>query len=198
MKIIFATQNPGKTVEINRIMEDLHIDVLTMGQAGFHPEIDENGSSFIENALIKVRAVGPQPDAIIMSDDSGICIDAMDGGPGIFSARYLGEKTSYEEKLPIILDSLRDVPDEKRGAHYTCAVAMLFPDGSEEVVEEYMYGTICREMRGTGGFGYDPIFYLPEAGMTTAELGSDKKNEISHRGKALRKAKEIIIRKLEK
>lgn len=196
MKVIFATKNPGKVREIEKIMADFNLPVVTMTEAGFNPNIDESGSTFKENALIKVRAIGPQPDAIIMSDDSGLCIDAFEGAPGIHSARWLGEDTSYGLKNTVILSRLAGLQGKERAAHYTCAVALLFPDGREEVVEAEFHGEIAPEPAGENGFGYDPIFYLPEYGKTTGELGADVKNEISHRHLALEKAKEILRKEL--
>lgn len=194
MRIIFATGNPGKLKEIREIMGGEY-EVLTMKEAGFDPEIIEDGETFKDNALIKVRAVGPVPDAIVMSDDSGLVIDALNGEPGVHSARYLGENTSYVIKNQAILDRLRDVTGDARSARYIAVVAALFPDGTEAAVEGVMEGFIAESPAGENGFGYDPIF-VNEYGCTTGELPEADKNRISHRGKALRAMKEIIEAKL--
>ena len=198
MRVIFATKNPGKVKEIARIMADFNIPVYTMTEAGFNPDIDESGTSFEENALIKVRAIGAQPDSIIMSDDSGISIDAMDGAPGIHSARYLGEDTPYDLKNNVILANLADVKGEARAAHYSCAVAILLPDGREFVTLGEFHGRIAEEPKGTNGFGYDPIFFVPEYHMTAAEMAPELKNSVSHRAKALTAAKEFLAKELAK
>lgn len=191
-RIIFATGNPGKVKEIEEILRDLGLQVLTMKEAGFDPEIEENGESLRENALIKVRAIGPQEDAVIMSDDSGLFIDALSGGPGIHSARFMGAGAPYPVKWAAVLNQMKGLEGEARAAHFACNVAMLFPDGREFVTEGILEGVIAKEPRGTGGFGYDPIFYLPERGLTNAELPPGEKNRISHRFKALSAAKEIL------
>ena len=191
-KIIFATGNPGKVKEIEEILKDLGLEVLTMKEAGFDPDIEENGETLRENALIKVRAIGPQPDAVVMSDDSGLFIDALHGGPGIHSARFMGAGAPYPVKWAAVLDQMKGLTGEARGAHFACNVAMLFPDGREFVTEGYLYGQIANEPRGTGGFGYDPIFLLPDRGITNGELPDGEKNRISHRFKALSAAKEIL------
>ena len=191
-RIIFATGNPGKVKEIDEILKDLGLEVVTMKEAGFDPDIEETGETLRENALIKVRAIGPQPDAVVMSDDSGLFIDALGGGPGIHSARFMGAGAPYPVKWAAILHELQGLTGEARAAHFACNVAMLFPDGREFVTEGYLYGQIATEPRGTGGFGYDPIFLLPERGITNGELPEGEKNRISHRFKALSAAKEIL------
>jgi XTP/dITP diphosphohydrolase len=195
-RIIFATGNPGKVKEIEEILRDLGLKVLTMKEAGFDPEIEENGTTLRENALIKVRAIGPQPDAVVMSDDSGLFIDALGGGPGIHSARFMGAGAPYPVKWAAVLHEMKGLKGEARSAHFACNVAMLFPDGREFVTEGYLYGQIAEEPRGTGGFGYDPIFLLPERGITNGELPEGEKNKISHRFKALSAAKEILRQEL--
>ncbi|MBQ6679834.1 MAG: RdgB/HAM1 family non-canonical purine NTP pyrophosphatase [Lachnospiraceae bacterium] len=190
MKIIFATANEGKMREIRRIADACgNYYVCSPKEAGIMPEINENGTSFEENALIKVRAVGPQEDALVMADDSGIEIDAFQGAPGVYSARFMGEDTPYTVKNRAILDRMQGLTAEERGARYRCVIALLFPDGTERVFEDCMEGRITEgEPRGEGGFGYDPIFYVPEANKTAAELTDSEKDAVSHRGKALRKA----------
>ena len=185
-KIIFATENIGKIREIREIIENPEIRVLTMEEAGIRVDIAENGSTFTENARIKVSAVGPQPGAYVLGDDSGLEIDYLNGEPGIYSARYLGRETPYSEKNRIILERMEQVPEKERSARFVCAIAAMLPDGSVIDTLGVMEGQIGHEIKGEHGFGYDPIFYLPERGCTSAELLPDEKNAISHRGKALR------------
>lgn len=192
-RIVFATGNAHKMIEIRQILEDLGMPVISMKEAGVNPEIVEDGTTFEENALIKAREVAKLlPDDIVLADDSGLEVDALNKEPGIYSARYAGENTSYEIKNQLILDRVKDVPEEKRTARFACAVAAVFPDGTEKVVRENMEGRIAYESAGENGFGYDPIFYLPEYGCTSAELSPEDKNAISHRGKALRAMRVVI------
>ena len=192
-RIVFATGNAHKMIEIRQILEDLGMPVISMKEAGVDPEIIEDGTTFEENALIKAREVAKLlPNDIVLADDSGLEVDALNKEPGIYSARYAGENTSYEIKNQLILDRVKDVPEEKRTARFACAVAAVFPDGTEKVVRENMEGRIAYESAGANGFGYDPIFYLPEYGCTSAELSPEDKNAISHRGKALRAIRVVI------
>ena len=192
-KIIFATGNEGKMKEVRMILEDLGLPVLSLKDAGITADVEENGTTFEENALIKAREVAKLlPNDIVLADDSGLEVDALNKEPGIYSARYAGENTSYEIKNQLILDRVKDVPEEKRTARFACAVAAVFPDGTEKVVRENMEGRIAYESAGVNGFGYDPIFYLPEYGCTSAELSPEDKNAISHRGKALRAMRVVI------
>ncbi len=191
-KIIFATKNPGKMEEIRMILGDLNLPVLSMKEAGIDLDIVENGTTFEENAKIKAKAVAEKTDAIVLADDSGLEIDYLNKEPGIYSARYMGEDTSYEIKNQNLIDRLQGVPDEKRTARFVCAIAAALPDGRVLTSRGTIEGIIGYESRGNGGFGYDPIFYLPEYGCSTAELTAEKKNELSHRGKALRAMKEQL------
>ena len=193
MKIIFATGNAGKLREIKALFEDLGLEILTMKEAGFDPEIDENGETFRENALIKARSLGVLEDAIVMGEDSGLEIDALLGLPGIYSARFLGEMP-YGVTNAFLCKTLQKVPVEKRTARFVATLAAVFPDGTEEVTEGVIEGRIADEPAGEEGFGYDPLFYVPELGCTTAQVPMEKKSEISHRGQALRKMKPIVIR----
>ena len=192
-RIVFATGNAHKMIEIRQILEDLGMPVISMKEVGVDPEIIEDGTTFEENALIKAREVAKLlPNDIVLADDSGLEVDALNKEPGIYSARYAGENTSYEIKNQLILDRVKDVPEEKRTARFVCAVAAVFPDGTEKVVRENMEGRIAYESAGANGFGYDPIFYLPEYGCTSAEISMEEKNKISHRGKALRAIKDEL------
>lgn len=190
--IIFATGNAGKMKEIRQVMAELPVNVLSMKEAGVVADIVEDGKTFEENALIKARAIMKETKELTLADDSGLEIDYLNKEPGIYSARYLGEDTPYEIKNQSFLDKLKDVPMEKRTARFVCAIAAVFPDGTEKVVRATMEGAIGYEPRGENGFGYDPIFYLPERGCYSAELSLEEKNEISHRGKALRMMKEEL------
>ena len=192
-KIIFATKNKGKVREISEILKFMDIPVLTMEEAGIEVEIVENGKSFEENALIKAKSVHAVSGGLVLADDSGLEIDYLNKEPGIYSARYMGEDTSYHEKNMNLIGRLEGVPDDKRTARFVCAVAAVFPDGTQKVVRAAMEGRIGYKEAGSNGFGYDPIFILPKYGVTTAELAPEVKNQESHRGKALRlMGKEIL------
>lgn len=184
-KIVFATGNEGKMREVRLILQDLGFPVLSMKEAGVSLDIEENGTTFAENAMIKAREVWEKTGGIVLADDSGLVVDYLGGEPGVYSARYLGEDTSYEIKNQAIIDRLADAKEEERTARFVSAIAAVLPDGSELVIEGTVEGLIAHEPAGNGGFGYDPIFYLPEYGVTSAEIPIEKKNEISHRGKAL-------------
>jgi len=186
-KMIFATGNMGKMREIRQIMEDTGYEIYSMKEAGVNPDIVEDGTSFEENALIKARAVAALiPDALVLADDSGLEVDALNKEPGIYSARYLGEDTPYSIKNADIIRRLEGVEGTDRSARFVCAIGAVFPDGSEKVVRATIEGQIDFEEKGEHGFGFDPIFYVPELGCTTAEIPEEEKNKISHRGKALR------------
>lgn len=196
-KLIFATGNSHKMREIREILEGLPLEILSLKEAGMDCEIEENGDTFRENAWIKARAIGPLPDAIVMADDSGLSVQALQNGPGVRSARFLGTETPYEEKNRYILSALEGLSGRERSAYYTCAIAVLFPDGREFTAEGIMEGEISLDPSGENGFGYDPIFYVPSKKKTAAELSSEEKNALSHRGQALRIAKAEIWRYLE-
>lgn len=185
-KVIFATGNEGKMKEIREILGDLDIQLLSLKDAGITADIEENGSSFEENAVIKATAIHDLTGEIVLADDSGLEIDYLNKEPGIYSARYMGEDTSYHIKNANLIERLNGVPDEKRTARFVCAIAAAFPDGTVRTVRAAMEGRIGYEEKGENGFGYDPIFYLPEYGCSSAELSMEEKNKISHRGKALR------------
>ena len=195
-KIVFATGNENKMIEIRMILEDLGIEILSQREAGITADVIEDGATFDENAMIKAREIAKYTDAIVLADDSGLEIDYLNKEPGIYSARYMGENTSYDIKNQALLDRLDGVPDEKRTARFVCAIAAVFPDGTEEVVRGTMEGIIGHEIIGENGFGYDPIFFLPEYHCTSAQLPPEKKNELSHRGEGLRKMRVVIESKL--
>lgn len=196
-KIIFATGNEGKMREIRLILADLDCPVFSMKEMGVNPEIIEDGATFAENAEIKARTVWELTGSIVLADDSGLVVDYLGGEPGIYSARYMGEDTSYTIKNRAITDRLRDAVGEERSARFVCSIAAVLPDGRVVHTEGTMEGLIAEKPAGSGGFGYDPIVYIPEFGMTSAELEMDQKNKISHRGKALTAMKEELRKVLE-
>lgn len=196
-KIIFATGNAGKMREIRMIMADLGLEIESMKEAGADVDIVEDGKTFEENAMIKASAIAEalQKDgvqAVVLADDSGLEVDYLNKEPGIYSARYMGEDTSYTIKNASLIQRLEGVPDEKRTARFVCVIAAVFPDGRSFTARAAVEGRIGYEERGQNGFGYDPIFYLPEYGMYSAELAPEEKNRISHRGKALEKMKKVL------
>ena len=196
-KIIFATGNENKMKEIRMILSDLGMPILSMKEAGICVDVVEDGSTFEENALKKATEIAKTVDnCIVLADDSGLEIDYLNKEPGIYSARYAGEDTSYDIKNNLLLSRLEGVPDEKRTARFVCAIAAAFPDGTTDVVRGTIEGRIGYEIAGENGFGYDPIFYVPEYGCTTAQMSPEKKNELSHRGNALREMKIIMKKKI--
>ncbi|WP_099469969.1 XTP/dITP diphosphatase [Konateibacter massiliensis] len=191
-KIIFATGNEGKMKEVREILADLGMEVLSLKEAGIDIDIEENGATFEENALIKANEIKKLVDCIVLADDSGLEVDYLNKEPGIYSARYMGEDTSYTVKNNNILERLAGVPEEMRTARFVCAIAAAFPDGATHTTRATIEGIIGDKIEGENGFGYDPIFYLPEYHCTTAQLSMEQKNELSHRGKALRAMKEFL------
>lgn len=189
MKIVFASGNAHKIREVSEILrscpETAKLEVLSLKDIGFEGDIEETGETFEENALIKARAVASR-GYICFADDSGLEVDALGGAPGIYSARYTGVHGTDEDNNALLLKNLENVPDDKRTAHYTCAIACVFPNGREFTVRGICEGLIIREARGCGGFGYDPYFYVKEYDKTLAEVTAEEKHAISHRGKALR------------
>ena len=195
-KIIFATTNEGKMKEIRLILQDLNYDIISMKEAGIDVDIIEDGSTFEENAVIKAKTIMEMTGEIVLADDSGLEVDAMDKAPGVYSARFLGEDTSYDIKNNYILDQLKGLPEEKRSARFVCAIACAFPDGEVVTTRGTIEGSIGHEIIGDNGFGYDPIFWVPEMACSSAQLSMEIKNKISHRGKALEAMKGIIQNKL--
>ena len=192
-RIVFATGNAGKMKEIRMILADIGYEIVSMKEAGIIVDIQEDGSTYEENALIKARAVAAKSAGdIVLADDSGLEIDSLGGEPGVYSARYMGEDTSYRVKNANLIERLNGVPDEKRTARFVCAIAAVLPDGRELTTRAAIEGRIGYEEKGSGGFGYDPIFYVPELHKTTAELTEEEKNLVSHRGKALELMKEEL------
>ena len=191
-KIIFATGNEGKMKEVRMILEDLGLPVLSLKDAGITADVEENGTTFEENAQIKAKAIMEMTGALVLADDSGLEVDALNKEPGIYSARYMGHDTSYHIKNQNIIDRLKGKVGEERSARFVCAIAAAFPDGRVLITRGTMEGQIGYEEKGENGFGYDPIFYLPEYQCYSAELSLEEKNKLSHRGKALRLMKERL------
>ena len=183
MKLIIASNNNHKLIEIKAILGGLFEEILSMREAGIEHETIEDGSSFMENAVKKAKEIAELSGCCALADDSGICVDALDGAPGIYSARFCGHHGDDEANNRLLLEKLEGRGD--RGAHYTCAIALVYPDGRQVCAEGYMYGQIGYEEKGENGFGYDPLFFLPEYGCTAAQLSPEQKNQISHRASAL-------------
>lgn len=195
-KIIFATGNENKMKEIRQILGDMDVEILSMKQAGISADIVEDGTTFEENAIIKAKAIAEMTQEIVLADDSGLEIDYINKEPGIYSARYMGEDTSYHIKNQNLIDRLKDAKEEERTARFVCAIAAAFPNGEVLTTIGTIEGRVAYEEKGENGFGYDPIFYVPEYGCTTAELSEEEKNDISHRGNALRAMKEKLKSKI--
>ncbi len=185
-EIIFATGNAGKAREVAMMFADMDVCVKTLKEAGISADIVEDGRTFMENAVIKAKTIAQFTDKIVLADDSGLVIDYLNGEPGIYSARYMGEDTSYDVKNANILERMADAPEPLRSARFVCAMAAVMPDGEVIETEGVMEGMIGYKIAGKNGFGYDPIFYLPEFGASSAEITPEQKNAVSHRGKALR------------
>lgn len=195
-KIIFATTNQNKVREVKMMMQDFDVELCTMKDAGIAVDIVEDGATFEENAVIKAKTIMEMTGEIALADDSGLEVDYLDGAPGIYSARFLGEDTSYDIKNQYIIDRLKEVKGKDRSARFVCAMAAAFPDGEVLTCRGTIEGLIAYEQKGKNGFGYDPIVYVPEYEMTTGEMAPELKNSISHRGKALEQMKEILSRRL--
>ncbi|WP_313134116.1 XTP/dITP diphosphatase [Anaerocolumna sp.] len=195
-RIIFATTNEGKIKEIKAILSDLNVEIVSLKEAGIHVNIVEDGETFEENAIIKAKTIMELTGEIVLADDSGLEVDAMDKAPGVYSARFLGEGTSYDIKNQHILDKLKDVEQEDRSARFVCVIACAMPDDEILTKRATIEGFIGYETTGNNGFGYDPIFWVPEFSNTLAQLSLEQKNEISHRGKALMEMREELRKKL--
>ncbi len=185
-KIVMATRNRGKAIELKKLLADFSVEILTLADLSGMPEVEETGATFRENALLKAKAAAEFAHLPSLADDSGLEVDALAGQPGVYSARFAGEPASDEKNNHKLLERLRGIPKEQRTARFVCTIALVTPDGQVEMTEGRCEGIILEELRGTGGFGYDPLFYVSELGKTMAELTGEEKNEVSHRGKALR------------
>ena len=184
MKVILASKNPHKLTELSVILSQHGFEIALESEYGLDIDVDETGTTFEENSLLKAETVMKASGLPVLADDSGLMVDALDGAPGVYSARY-GHKSSDGERTAFLLENMKDVPDEKRTAKFVCVITCLWPDGRKIVARGECPGVITREVHGENGFGYDPVFYLPELGMTYAELPSEQKNAISHRARAL-------------
>ena len=191
MKLIIASNNAHKLKEMKAVLAPFFEELLSMREAGIEHETVEDGRSFLENAVKKARELAALSGCCAVADDSGLCVDALDGAPGIYSARFCGVHGDDAANNRLLLERMQGV--ENRAAHYTCAVALAWPDGRLLTAEDFLFGEIAHDERGTGGFGYDPLFFLPELGCRSAELSLEEKNRIGHRGKALR----ALVKKLE-
>ena len=191
-RVVFATGNKNKVKEAEEILGALGLTVVSQKDAGITVDVDETGTTFAENAMLKAEAVAACCEDIVIADDSGLVVDYLGGEPGIYSSRYMGEDTSYDVKNRAIINRLEGAVDDERSARFVCAIAAVLPDGTKLVAEGIMEGTIAHQPFGEGGFGYDPIFMVKEYGKTTAELSMEEKNSISHRGKAMRAMCELF------
>ena len=194
--IIFATGNEGKMKEVRMILKDLNCEVKSLKEMNIDVDIIEDGKTFEENAIIKARTIAEYSNTIVLADDSGLEVDYLDKAPGILSARFMGEDTPYTVKNNAIIDKLKDAKGNERSARFVCAIACVLPSGEAYTTRATIEGLIGYKEEGTEGFGYDPIFYVPEFNCTTAQLTPEQKNQISHRGKALAEMKEILREKV--
>lgn len=193
-RVVFATHNANKVREVGEILGKSAFDIVSLDELFIKDDAEETGTTFEENALIKARSIWEKTGGYVLADDSGLEIDALPDLLGVKSARFMGHDTSYSIKNKKILELMKDIPDEKRTARFVCAAAIIRPDGSSDTVRGTMEGRIGNEIEGEHGFGYDPIFFLPEYGCSSAVLKDEEKNAISHRGKAMRAMKEIILK----
>ncbi len=193
-KILLATYNDGKVREYKSLLRDIPFEIVTPSELGITMEVDETGASFEENARLKATALAGESGLLTLADDSGLEVDALGGEPGTLSARYAGEGASDSDRINYLLDKLKDVPEKERTARFRCVIAIVAPDGRVEVCSGECRGFITTEPRGYNGFGYDPIFYLPEFGKTMAELKPEEKNRISHRARAAEKARGLLMK----
>ncbi|HLV97588.1 MAG TPA: RdgB/HAM1 family non-canonical purine NTP pyrophosphatase [Ktedonobacterales bacterium] len=192
--LLLATTNPGKLREFREIFAELPFHLTTLDEEGIDMDVEETGATFAENAVLKARAYAEASGLLTLADDSGLEIDALGGEPGVHSARWPTYDTPYPERLTLVLERLANVPPEQRTARYRCVIALAQPDGWHELVEGTLEGVVADAPRGANGFGYDPIFYVPALGSTTAELSPEEKHRISHRGRAARAARDVLLR----
>jgi XTP/dITP diphosphohydrolase len=193
MRLLIATTNPGKVKEFQALLSGLNLELVSLNDIGITTEVEETGTTFAANAELKARAYAQMSGLLTLADDSGIEVEAMGGRPGVYSARYADGNDARIQKM---LAEIKDVPDEKRSARFQCAITLAWPDGRYETVSGTCEGFVAHEPHGSGGFGFDPIFYFSEYGQTMAELPIEVKNQISHRGKAAQQAKAILVNSL--
>ena len=192
-KLLVATGNPGKLREVSSILQGMPFDVMSLEDVGVSMTVEETGTTFVDNAILKAEAYCASAGMLTLADDSGLVVDALGGRPGVLSARYGGEGLTDEQRVELLLREMADVPWEKRTARFRCVIALAWPEGRLETVEGVVEGIIQYEPEGTNGFGYDPVFHLPEWGSTMAQLATPDKNRISHRGQAVRKAAKLLM-----
>ncbi len=192
-KLLIATNNPGKAREYRSLLRGVPYELVTMPDVGITTEVPETGKTFEENASLKAKALAAESGLLTLADDSGIEVDALGGEPGVLSARYAGDNASDEERYKLLLTRLEGVPENQRAARFRCAIAIASPDGDVKICSGECPGVITTSPRGYNGFGYDPIFYVPELGRTMAELSADEKNKISHRARAAENARELLM-----
>ena len=192
MELLIATNNKGKVREIKEILKGLDMEVFSLADKGIDVDVVEDGTTFEENSMKKATEIFKIANCITVADDSGLEVDALDGAPGVYSARYAGEGASDEEKYTKLLNELKDVPDEKRTARFVSVVAVILPDGTKTTLRGECEGIITKEPAGSGGFGYDPVFFVPELNKTFSEVTLEEKNQISHRGKAFKMLKDYL------
>ena len=196
MKFVLATHNPGKLKEMSAILKELGITVVSPGELGISAEVEETGTTFAENAMLKAKAVCRAAELPAIADDSGLCVDALNGGPGVYSARYGGEGLDDRGRYTLLLNTMRGMPS--RTAHFACAIACAFPNGDTLTAEGRCDGTIAYAPMGTGGFGYDPEFFVPELKKTFGQLTAEEKSALSHRGRALKNFAQALATYLKK
>lgn len=194
-KLLLATNNTGKAREYQALLSGIPFRIVTMADQGIIIEVDETGSSFEENARLKATTLATESGLLTLADDSGLEVDALDGEPGVLSHRYAGEGASDRDRVYFLLEKLEDIPEENRAARFCCAIAIVAPDGTVDICTGECRGLITKAPRGNQGFGYDPIFFVPEMGKTMAELSPEEKNRISHRARAAEKAREVLIKR---
>ena len=199
VKLVLATRNSGKVIEFRRILEELApgaVELISIDQFPDLIDVEETGATFEENSLLKARYTSQATGLPAIADDSGLCVDALDGGPGILSARWAGKHGDDQANLQKVLDQLKGVPDDKRGAHFLCVTSLVLPDGRERVAEGRFEGSILRAAIGTNGFGYDPIFQPEGLAISSAQMSAKDKDLVSHRGKSLRSIAPHVIQLL--
>jgi XTP/dITP diphosphohydrolase len=198
MRLLIATHNQGKKREYEALFHDPRLELVTLTEIGVQARIEETGATYAENALLKARGYAAVAGLLTLADDSGLEVDALNGAPGVYSARYAGEDASDEDRYRLLLRNLDGVPDERRSARFRCAIALAWPTGHAEVVEGVCEGVIAHEPRGERGFGYDPVFYVVELRQTMAQLPEEQKNQVSHRARAAAKARVLLEQDLDR
>ena len=196
MQIVLATNNRDKIREIKHLLEELPVTILTADDFLEFPDPEETGATLVENAVLKARAIAEFTGLAALADDSGLEVDALDGAPGVYSSRYAGENVTYKDNFTKLLRKMAGVPHDKRTARFRCVIALVWEDGTIDTVEGAAEGTITTNVQGDQGFGYDPVFFYPPLNKRFSEMTLDEKNQVSHRGKALQAARELIVRRL--